>query len=175
MVHVYTVILVGSAGCGKSTLLKRHTSGEFSPKYLVSGGVEIVDLSFHTTDGLITLRIRDCPGNEKFRGLDSQNYQDAHAAIVMFDVTNKHSYSSVGDWIQSVKSVCPAIPIVLCGNKVDMPNRAIAAKNITWKQRADKYYDISALSNHNFEKPFLAIMKILTKREDLEFIAAQQA
>jgi GTP-binding nuclear protein Ran len=58
--------------------------------------------------------------------------------------------------------VCENIPIVLCGNKVDVKNRQIKAKQVTFHRKKNlQYYEISAKSNYNFEKPFLYLAKKL--------------
>jgi hypothetical protein len=52
--------------------------------------------------------------------------------------------------------VCDNIPMVLCGNKVDMKDRKVKGKQITFHRKKNlQYYDIGAKSNYNFEKPFL--------------------
>jgi GTP-binding nuclear protein Ran len=49
--------------------------------------------------------------------------------------------------------VCENIPIVLCGNKVDVRNRQVKAKQVTFHRKKNlQYYEISAKSNYNFEK-----------------------
>lgn len=59
--------------------------------------------------------------------------------------------------------VCENIPIVLCGNKVDVKERKVKAKAITFHRKKNlQYYDISAKSNYNFEKPFLYVSPNLT-------------
>lgn len=58
--------------------------------------------------------------------------------------------------------VCENIPIVLCGNKVDVKNRQVKAKQVTFHRKKNlQYYEISAKSNYNFEKPFLYLAKKL--------------
>jgi GTP-binding nuclear protein Ran len=58
--------------------------------------------------------------------------------------------------------VCENIPIVLCGNKVDVKNTQIKAKQVTFHRKKNlQYYEISAKSNYNFEKPFLYLAKKL--------------
>lgn len=58
--------------------------------------------------------------------------------------------------------VCESIPIVLCGNKVDVKERKVKAKTITFHRKKNlQYYDISAKSNYNFEKPFLWLARKL--------------
>ena len=58
--------------------------------------------------------------------------------------------------------VCEQIPIVLTGNKVDVKERKVKAKTITFHRKKNlQYYDISAKSNYNFEKPFLWLARKL--------------
>jgi len=68
--------------------------------------------------------------------------------------------------------VCENIPIVLCGNKVDVKDRKVKAKTITFHRKKNlQYYDISAKSNYNFEKPFLWLARKLGGDPNLEFVA----
>jgi GTP-binding nuclear protein Ran len=65
------------------------------------------------------------------------------------------------------------IPIVLCGNKVDVKDRKVKAKAITFHRKKNlQYYDISAKSNYNFEKPFLWLARKLVGNSGLEFVAS---
>ena len=64
--------------------------------------------------------------------------------------------------------VCENIPIVLCGNKVDVKERKVKAKTITFHRKKNlQYYDISAKSNYNFEKPFLWLARKLVGNQTL--------
>merc|ERR1712141_430043 len=66
------------------------------------------------------------------------------------------------------------IPIVLCGNKVDVKDRKVTPKQISFQRKKAniQYYDISAKSNYNFEKPFLWLARKLVGDPNLEFVAA---
>ena len=69
--------------------------------------------------------------------------------------------------------MCENIPIVLTGNKVDVKERKVKAKAITFHRKKNlQYYDISAKSNYNFEKPFLWLARKLVGNQTLEFVAA---
>ena len=64
--------------------------------------------------------------------------------------------------------VCETIPIVLAGNKVDVKERKVKAKTITFHRKKNlQYYDVSAKSNYNFEKPFLWLARKLTGNQQL--------
>jgi hypothetical protein len=67
--------------------------------------------------------------------------------------------------------VCGDIPVVLCGiNNMDMKNREVKAKQVTFqRERSLPYYEISAESNFNFEKPFLYLARKLVGDEKLHF------
>ncbi|KAL1378067.1 hypothetical protein pipiens_015838 [Culex pipiens pipiens] len=67
--------------------------------------------------------------------------------------------------------VCGNIPIVLCGNKVDIKDRKVKAKGIVFHRKKNLNYDISAMSNYNFEKPFLWLARKLVGDPNLERVA----
>ena len=43
----------------------------------------------------------------------------------MFDVTARITYKNVPNWHRDLTRVCENIPMVLCGNKVDMKDRKV--------------------------------------------------
>jgi GTP-binding nuclear protein Ran len=74
----------------------------------------------------------------------------------MFDVTSRITYKSVPNWHRDLTRVCDSIPIVLVGNKVDVKDRKVKARQINFHRKKNlQYFDISAKSNYNFERPFL--------------------
>merc|ERR1712098_788318 len=140
----FKLVLVGDGGTGKTTFVKRHLTGEFEKKYVATLGVEVHPLVFHTNRG----------------------------AIIMFDVTSRVTYKNVPNWHRDLVRVCENIPIVLTGNKVDIKDRKVKAKSVVFHRKKNlQYYDISAKSNYNFEKPFLWLARKLIGDPNLEFVA----
>ncbi|KAJ2547750.1 GTP-binding nuclear protein gsp1/Ran [Coemansia sp. RSA 1933] len=169
----FKLVLVGDGGTGKTTFVKRHLSGEFEKKYIATIGVEVHPIQFTTTKGNIIFNAWDTAGQEKFGGLRDGYYIQGQCAIIMFDVTSRITYKNVPNWHRDLVRVCENIPIVLCGNKVDIKERKVKAKNITFHRKKNlQYYDISAKSNYNFEKPFLWLTRKLTGEPDIEFVEA---
>eukprot|EP00993_Chasmostoma_nieuportense_P003460 NODE_4174_length_830_cov_589.017070_g4016_i0.p1 GENE.NODE_4174_length_830_cov_589.017070_g4016_i0~~NODE_4174_length_830_cov_589.017070_g4016_i0.p1 ORF type:complete len:215 (-),score=49.60 NODE_4174_length_830_cov_589.017070_g4016_i0:122-766(-) len=172
-VATFKLILVGDGGTGKTTFVKRHLTGEFEKKYIATIGVEVHPLTFHTNRGLICFNVWDTAGQEKFGGLRDGYYIQGNCAIIMFDVTSRTTYKNVPNWYRDIVRVCENIPIVLTGNKVDVMERAVKAKQITFHRKRNlQYYDISAKSNYNFEKPFLWLAKKLANDTNLTFVEA---
>jgi len=56
--------------------------------------------------------------------------QHPQCAIIMFDVTSRLTYKNVPTWHRDLCRVCENIPIVLCGNKVDVKNRQVKPKQV---------------------------------------------
>ncbi len=165
-------------------------TGEFEKKYNATVGVEVHPLQFQTNRGLIVYNVWDTAGQEKFggkkktkakvislisicsTGLRDGYYIGGQCAIIMFDVTSRITYKNVPNWHKDLIRVCENIPIVLCGNKVDVKDRKVKAKAITFHRKNNmQYYDISARSNYNFEKPFLWLARKLAGDANLEFTA----
>ena len=91
----------------------------------------------------------------------------------MFDVTSRITYKHVPNWHRDLTRVCENIPIVLVGNKVDIKERKVKAKQVTFHRKKNlPYYDISAKSNYNFEKPFLWLARKIFGSSDLNFVEA---
>lgn len=168
----FKLVLVGDGGTGKTTFVKRHLTGEFEKKYVATLGVDVHPLTFYTSHGPIVFDVWDTAGQEKFGGLRDGYYIQGKCAIILFDVTARVTYKNVPNWHRDLVRVCELIPICLCGNKVDMKDRAVKPKAITFHRKKNlQYYDISAKSNYNYEKPFLWLARKLSGEKDLEFAA----
>ena len=94
-------------------------------------GAEVHPLVFETNRGAIQFNCWDTAGQEKFGGLRSGYYHQSQCAILMFDVTSLETYDNVSRWYEDLVRVCGNIPIVLCGNKVDVRDHQVTAKSIT--------------------------------------------
>ncbi|KAL7717463.1 GTP-binding nuclear protein [Entamoeba marina] len=171
-IPTFKLVVVGDGGTGKTTFVKRHISGEFEKKYIPTVGVDVRPMVFHTNCGPIRFEVWDTAGQEKFGGLKDGYYVQAHCAIIMFDVTSRDTYKNVATWHKDLVRVCEGIPIVLVGNKCDVKDRKVKPRQITFHRKKNlQYYDVSAKSNYNFERPFLWIARKLTGNPNLTFIA----
>jgi GTP-binding nuclear protein Ran len=167
------LVLVGDGGVGKTTYVKRHQTGEFEKKYIPTMGVQVSQLGFQTTQGPLVYNIWDTAGQERFGGLREGYYLEAQCAIVMFDVTSPATYRNVATWHRDLVRVCPNIPIVLVGNKIDVRDRKVPAKRVTFHKKNNmRYFEISAKSNYHFEMPFLSLARQLADDPNLQFTTA---
>ena len=167
----FKLILNGDGGTGKTTFVKRHITGEFERKYIATLGVDVHPLGFDTTYGKIIFDVWDTAGQEKFGGIRDGYYIEGKCAIIMFDLTSRITYKNVPNWHRDLVRVCGNIPIVLCGNKADVKDRSVKPKDVQFHRKKNiQYYDISAKSNYNFDKPFLWLARKLSGAPDLNFV-----
>jgi GTP-binding nuclear protein Ran len=74
------------------------------------------------------------------------------------------AHKHVPQWHKDIQRVCDNIPTVLVGNKVDVKDRKVKAKQIVYpRKHGIQYYDVSAKSNYQFEKPFLWLLRKIVK------------
>ncbi|KAI5171161.1 GTP-binding nuclear protein Ran [Nematocida sp. LUAm3] len=169
------IVLIGDGGTGKTTFVKRHMTGEFTKQYIATIGAETYLLPFYTNYGQVNYNVWDTAGQEKFGGLRDAYYIEADGGIIMFDTTSRITYKNVPNWYRDLRNICPDIPLCLCGNKVDIVDRKVKpAQMKDRKSMKIAYFDISAKSNYNYDKPFLYLTKKLFGLPDLFFVANSQ-
>lgn len=166
------IVLIGDGGTGKTTFVKRHKTGEFTRQYVATIGAETYMLPFYTNYGQINFNVWDTAGQEKFGGLRDAYYIGADGGIIMFDTTSRITYKNVPNWYRDLKNICPDIPLCLCGNKVDAVGRKIKPAHMKDRKSMNMaYFDISAKSNYNYEKPFLYLTKKILNNPNIFFVA----
>merc|ERR1712045_756709 len=130
-------------------------------------------MPFYTSLGQIKFNVWDTAGQEKLGGLRDGYYIGGHCGIIMFDVCSRITYANVPKWYKDLTRVCETIPIVLVGNKVDVRDRKVKAKQITFHRKKNlQYYDISAKSNYQFEKPFVWLLRRMVNDGNLTLVEA---
>ncbi|XP_032124014.1 ras-related protein Rab-26 isoform X2 [Sapajus apella] len=92
----FKVMLVGDSGVGKTCLLVRFKDGAF----LAGTFISTVGIDFRNkvldVDGMkVKLQMWDTAGQERFRSVTHAYYRDAHALLLLYDVTNKASFDNI--------------------------------------------------------------------------------
>ena len=169
----FKIVLIGDGAVGKTTFVKRHLTGEFEKAYNATVGCEVHPMNFFTTKGEVRLMVWDTAGQEKLGCLRDGYYIGAHGAILMFDVCAWITYQNVPKWHKDFTWVCPDAIVVLVGNKVDVKERKVKAKQIVFHRKKNiQYYDVSAKSNYQYEKPFLHLLRKISGDPELNLTEA---
>jgi small GTP-binding protein len=164
------VLLIGDSGVGKTTCINRYIRGDFSTRHNPTLTPEKNLVPTWTSIGKVHINVVDLPANA-ISPVDSTEVIDA--AIIVFDNTQNSTYQSVERYYNQLLVKYPNIYVVICGNKSDIKNRkdvSIEEKR-HYVEKGIDYYDNSAKSNHNFEKPILSIIRHFTGKSETHFIA----
>ena len=69
----------------------------------------------------LQLQLWDTAGQERFRSLTHSYYNNAHAVVIVYDITNKRSFENLPVWLDDVQRYCRKDAIkILVGNKKDL-------------------------------------------------------
>ncbi|XP_028396641.1 GTP-binding nuclear protein Ran-like [Dendronephthya gigantea] len=165
------LVLIGDEKTGKTQLCRQLTKQGFENNYVATIGAEVHPLVFNTNRGVVQFNVWDTPGQERFGGLRDGYFIGAACGIIMFDVTSTLSYENACKLHRDLTWIYDNIPIVMCGNKHDLKDRKVKAKNITLlRKKKLKYYGISTKSKYNIERPFLWLSQKLTGDPSLQFL-----
>jgi small GTP-binding protein len=156
------VCFIGDAGVGKTSLIKRFVLDVFDDRYIATIGTKvtkkIVDVQGPEGQAKVMMLVWDIMGQKGFRELLREAYFfGAHGAIAVCDLTNKETLEELRYWIKALTDVAGDVPIVFCGNKVDLENERVV-KEQDVQELAAKYkakaYVTSAKTGQNVEAAF---------------------
>ncbi|KAJ1651607.1 Vacuolar protein sorting-associated protein 21 [Dispira simplex] len=115
------LVLLGEAAVGKSSLVLRFASNEFQDNKEPTIGAAFVTQKCRLEDKVIKFEIWDTAGQERFYSLAPMYYRNAHAAVVVFDVTRASSLERAKSWVKELQRQANLnVVIALVGNKLDL-------------------------------------------------------
>ena len=117
----YKIILVGDTSVGKTSIIMRFQHDVFNPNHQETVGASFITKQVEVNKELVNMNIWDTAGQEKYRTLVPMYARNASTAVIVFDVTNKQSFSNLEIWYQDLKDQTPEdCNIVIAGNKTDL-------------------------------------------------------
>ncbi|CAG9760480.1 unnamed protein product [Ceutorhynchus assimilis] len=168
---IHKTILLGDSGVGKTSLLVKFDTGKFeSGKFSATVGIGFTTKVVEVDDTKVKLQIWDTAGQERFRSVTHAYYRDAHALLLLYDVTNKHSFDNIRAWLGEISDYAQDdVAIMLLGNKADCGTERAVRRELG--ERLAKEYNVafmetSAKSGQNVELAFHAVAKELKCRRD---------
>ena len=128
----YKFILIGNSGVGKGSFLRKLSTGEIKEKNVSTIGMGkktiLLTLDIINKEGIkkkqkFNISLFDTDGQEKFRSITKKYYKGSDGIFLLYDITEKSSFESVENWIESIKDSLDynneeKYVIVLIGNKL---------------------------------------------------------
>ncbi|KAM5198438.1 ras-related protein Rab-26 isoform 7-T7 [Hipposideros larvatus] len=115
-------------------------------------------------DGMkVKLQIWDTAGQERFRSVTHAYYRDAHALLLLYDVTNKASFDNIQAWLTEIQEYAQHnVVLMLLGNKVDSAQERVVKREDGEKLAKEyglPFMETSAKTGLNVDLAFTAIAK----------------
>lgn len=159
------VLLGGEASVGKTTLLRYYLTGLFEPIREMTIGVDFHIYSVLARGVNLRLVVWDIAGQNRFRSVRLSMYKGSSAAGLVFDLHNRTSFYQLAVWWREVRETLGDIPVLLLGNKSDLPravNRAEAeALASAWRI---PYFESSCLDGLGVGEFFQALALAAAER-----------
>ena len=120
-------------------------------------GVELSRVEQRIDGDLVTVDLWDTAGQERFKSLNKVYFRGAHGVILVYDITNKHSFEQLKSWYKVAKdNGCDPVKCVylLIGNKSDLADvRAVdPTEGVNFARSINaNFFEASALSSDNVE------------------------
>lgn len=115
------VVVLGAYRVGKSSLVSRFTQRNITPDPDPTIGVSCSTTSIHVFEQYHRIKILDLSGNDYYESLYRQYVQNAHVAVIVYDVTEYSTFKVALEKIKYVQAIhSEDFPIMLVGNKIDL-------------------------------------------------------
>jgi len=169
-VHNFTFMLLGAENVGKTCITYRFILNELlarsPPTFGFNAQVKRVLVNDESRAQLLIL---DMGGNRRFREVHSkQYYHRAHAILIVFDITERESFETVGTLLDLVHENAREDAIIwLIGNKTDLvAQRQVSTPEAAFRasQLGLKYFEMSCQEGDSVEAPFHQITGQLLDR-----------
>ncbi|XP_067934072.1 GTPase KRas-like [Watersipora subatra] len=165
----YKLVVVGAGGVGKSALtiqlIQNHFVEEYDPTIEDSYRKQVV------IDGeTCLLDILDTAGQEEYSAMRDQYMRTGEGFLCVFAVNNVKSYSDINLYREQIKRVKDAeeVPMVLVGNKVDLPARTVDSKdaNNFASSVSIPYVETSAKTRQGVDDAFYDLVREIRKYKE---------
>ena len=118
------VVLLGESGVGKSCIISRYANNiftQFSLSTILCSNISKT-ITLNKDKDIIKYTIWDTAGQEKYRAITKNHYQDADVILLVFDITNEISFQTIKDyWYPQIKENAPENAIIaLVASKCDL-------------------------------------------------------
>ncbi|CAF1511140.1 unnamed protein product [Rotaria magnacalcarata] len=165
----YKLVVVGAGGVGKSALtiqlIQNHFIDEYDPTIEDSYRKQAV------VDGeTCLLDILDTAGQEEYSAMRDQYMRGGEGFLCVFAVNSAKSFEEIKQYREQIKRVKDAddIPMVLVGNKIDLPTRTIDlsyAKDFA-ASLSMPFVQTSAKTRQGVEEAFYTLVREIRKYKE---------
>lgn len=122
----YKIVMLGNLAVGKTSLVVRFVEGKFRSDFGPTIGANFLLKRLSLDPNVeVLLSIWDISGHiiHKPEGLSRAFYQGSNGCLLICDLGRKDTLADLTSWKNKVEQYAPDIPMILLGNKNDLPSR----------------------------------------------------
>lgn len=152
----FKVIVVGDTSVGKTSIILRFQHNVFLPEHQATVGASFITKTVNTPHGQANLNLWDTAGQERYRSLVPMYARGAAVALIVFDVSEKASFSDISSWVSSVRQDAPDdCQLFVVGNKLDLDFAVTKEEILDWstKNKVQCFF-VSALTGDGINELF---------------------
>ena len=166
--YLLKYIIIGDSSVGKSNILLRYSQDKFNDEYQATIGVEFGAKNIELDKKIYRIQIWDTAGQENFRSITRAYYKNSVCAFVVYDISNRESFTNAQTWIEDCKTQSPkTVFLVLVGNKCDLESE----RQVNYDegmQLANNYkmlfYETSAKTGKNINELFVKSVECIAEK-----------
>jgi len=171
--YAFKVMLIGDSGVGKTCILVRFKDGAFlSGSFISTVGIDFKNKTIELDGSKIKLQIWDTAGQERFRSITHAYYRDAHALLLLYDVSSRKSFENTRAWLSEIQEYTSGdVVVMLLGNKADLSREKAVKREEGEKLAKDfqvPFMETSAKSGVNVELAFEAAARELVRKQGMD-------
>ncbi len=168
----YTIklLIVGDSSVGKTNFISMFIENKFIPNYMTTSGIDLKASSIEVRNKKIKVQLWDTAGQEKYRAITKNLFLKVQGVLIVYDITNENSFSSLKSWVKTIKDECgKQMQMVIVGNKSDLEENRVIDKTIASefaKEEKIDYIETSCKTGENIQKSIsLLCEKVLENTE----------
>jgi len=169
-------VLLGEGRVGKTCLCLRYVQGSYTDAQESTIQAHYLDKRLNVGKTSCKLVIWDTAGQERFHALGPIYYRDASGALLVYDITDRDSFTKVRHWVKELRKIVGTeIVLVIVGNKIDL-ERARQVNDAEAKEYAASvgafHTTCSAKTGKSVETAFLELTRSMLRQRQVSADAA---
>jgi small GTP-binding protein len=155
------IIIIGEQAVGKSSLIMRYVDSDFDLNMIGTAGVDFRKKQINIDGKDIKLMIFDTAGQQRFRSITKNFYRECHGVLLVYDVSDAHSFANLKEWLSSIKQHADeGVEILLVGNKIDLPRQVQTDEGKQFSKESNvPLIETSAKTGQGVEKSFETLIR----------------
>uniref|UniRef100_A0A0N5AGE8 Peptidyl-prolyl cis-trans isomerase H n=1 Tax=Syphacia muris TaxID=451379 RepID=A0A0N5AGE8_9BILA len=164
----FKVVLLGEGAVGKTSVMLRYVENKFNSRHISTLQASFSCKKINVNGTEVELNIWDTAGQERFHALGPIYYRDSNGALLIYDITDEHSFEKVKLWVKELqRMLSDSVALMIVGNKIDLSrnrNVDITVATKYAKSVGAENTEVSAKENIGIDQMFDRLTRNMIER-----------